>query len=483
VDRRTFVGRAGRAALASSLVPWWRLPQLLEDVDPRVRALDRELRGDVVGRGSAGYETARLLTNTRFDGLKPLAVAYCESADDVARCLRWAKKHGIRPAPRRCGHTYGGFSVPSGGLVVDVSRLAGVHVTPDRKSATVGAGAKLGSVYERLWNQAGVTIPAGSCLTVGVAGLTLGGGHGFLSRRFGLTCDNVRSLRIVTADGRILGCDSHEHSDLFWACRGGGGGNFGVVTSFRFAVHPVGRVTTFTVEWPWRDAIAAVAAWQAWAPHAPDGLFSVLSLSAAGGGTPSVRAVGQYLGSKTALAGLLRPLVDTGSPSRVSTVEREYLAATRYWGGGGGRSTYAAASDYAFRPLTRAGIRALVDGVEARTAGPAGSGTVLLDSYGGAIARKAAGATAFAHRRALFSSQEIAAWQPGGAAAANLAWLRRFHTALRPHVSGFAYVNYIDPAQTGSARAYYGANLRRLQAVKRRYDPGRLFRFAQGVGT
>ena len=467
--------------LASSLVPWWRLPQLLEDVDPRVRALDRELRGEVIGRGSAGYETARLLTNTRFDALKPLAVAYCESAEDVARCLRWSRRYGIRPAARSGGHSYGGYSVPSGGLAVDVSRLAGIRVTPDRKSATVGAGAKLGAVYERLWNQGGVTIPAGSCLTVGVAGLTLGGGHGFLSRRFGLTCDNVRSLRIVTADARILDCDAQEHPDLFWACRGGGGGNFGVVTSFRFAVHPVGRVTTFTVEWPWLDALAAVAAWQDWAPHAPDGLFSVLSLSAAGGGTPSVRAVGQYLGSKDALASLLRPLVDTGSPSRVSTVEREYLAATRYWGGGGGRSTYAAASDYAFRPLTRAGIRTLVEGVAARAAGPAGSGTALLDSYGGAIARQAAGATAFAHRDALFSFQEIAAWQPSGAAAASLTWLRNLHAELRPHVSGYAYVNYIDPAQTGWARAYYGTNLRRLQEVKRRYDPGRLFRFAQGI--
>src|SRR5829696_6582440 len=122
-----FVALAGQAALA----PWWRLPQLLDAADPRVRALDRELRGDVVARASAGYDAARRLTNTRFDGLKPLAVAYCESADDVARCLRWARRHGIRPVPRSGGHSYGGYSSASGGLVVDVSRLASVRLAPD----------------------------------------------------------------------------------------------------------------------------------------------------------------------------------------------------------------------------------------------------------------------------------------------------------------------------------------------------------------
>jgi len=207
----------------------------------------------------------------------------------------------------------------------------------------------------------------------------------------------------------------------------------------------------------------------------------VFGLSAAGGGAPAVRAVGQYLGSKDALATLLRPLVDTGTPSRVSTVEREYLASTRYWGGSGARSTYAAASDYAFRPLTRDGIRVLLDAIEARAASPTGGGAVLLDSYGGAIGRRAGAATAFPHRRALFSFQEIASWPSGALPAAGLAWLHRLHAGLRPHVSGYGYVNYIDPAERDWATAYHGGNLRRLQTVKRRYDPMRVFSFAQGI--
>jgi FAD/FMN-containing dehydrogenase len=481
LDRRTLLERGAQAALGASVVPWWRLPELFEASDPRVRALARELRGDVVERGAPGYGTARLLRSTRFDGVKPLAVAYCESADDVARCVRWAERHDIRLAARSGGHSYGGYSTVQNGLVVDVSRLDAVRPAADGKTAAVGAGATLGEVYARLYAARHVTIPAGSCATVGVAGLTLGGGHGFLSRRDGLTCDSVRSLRIVTAGGRVLDVSTREHADLLWACRGGGGGNFGIVTSFRFATHPIGAVSTFAVEWPWRDAAAAVAAWQAWAPHAPDDLFSVLSLSCAAGGSPSIRAVGQLAGPKSRLDALIAPLASTGAPTRVSTVARDYPSSVRYWGGNDVRSTFAAASDYAYRPLSAAGIRALLAGVAARSRGPAGGLSVLLDSYGGAIRRVPAGGSAFAHRKALFSLQELVSWQPGGPAAANLAWLRSFHASLRPYVSGFAYLNYVDPAQAGWQHAYYGSSLKRLQAVKRTYDPHGVFRFRQGI--
>jgi FAD/FMN-containing dehydrogenase len=481
VDRRTLLQQAGRFAAAASVAPWWRLPDLLEAADPRVRALDRELRGDVIGRGASGYDLARQLRNTRFDSIRPLAIAYCESADDVARCVRWATRNGIRLAARSGGHSYGGYSTIQNGLVVDVSRLDGVAVAADGATATIGAGAELGPVYERLWNARRVTIPAGSCSTVGVAGLTLGGGHGFTSRAFGLTCDSVRSLRLVTAAGAVIDVSRTAHPDLLWASRGGGGGNFGIVTSFRFAVHPVGAVSTFTVEWPWSDAARALATWQAWAPHAPNGIFSVLSLAASAGGQPTVRAVGQYLGPKSALAGLLAPLENTGTPTRVSTVDRDWLASTRYWGGGTARGTFAAASDFALRPLSLAGIQAVVRGVESRTRGPAGGTSVLLDSYGGAIRSVPPGGSAFSHRAALFSFQEIASWAPGGPSAANLAWLRAFHASLRPYVSGTAYLNYIDPGQRDWQQAYYGSSLKRLQSVKRTYDPRNVFHFAQSI--
>jgi FAD/FMN-containing dehydrogenase len=341
-------------------------------------------------------------------------------------------------------------------------------------------------VYEQLWRH-GVTIPAGTCPSVGIAGLALGGGIGYSSRKLGLTCDNVRALRIVTAAGRTLECSSGQHPDLFWACRGGGGGNFGIVTRFTFRVHPVANVTTYVIDWPWSDAPAAVAAWQRFAPNAPDALFSILTLSSIER-RARVTSSGQFFGSESELRSLLAPLANTGSPKRVSLRTRSFLDAARMWAGCPnaecrvGRGTFSAKSDYARRPLSHEAIQQLVARVEAHAAKPAlGRANVLLDAYGGAINRVPKQATAFVHRDALFSIQYLAAWSPGQAAAPNLAWLRELYAAMRGHVSGFAYQNYIDPDLRTWKRAYYGSNYPRLVAVKRKYDPGNVFRFRQSI--
>jgi FAD/FMN-containing dehydrogenase len=482
LDRRELLERAGRAALAAGALgalPAWTRPAAAAPM-PRLGELARALDGDLVARGAPAYAQARLLYDTRFDGVRPLAIAFCEGVQDVQRAVRWARKYGVRIAARSGGHSYGGYSTTAG-LVVDVSRMAGIRVDRANGTAAIGAGARLGPVYEKL-AAAGVTIPAGSCPTVGIAGLTQGGGVGFASRRFGLTCDNVRRLTIVTADARVLTCDAAHNPDLFWACRGGGGGNFGIVAGFTFRVHPVGSVTTYRVTWPWAEAHAAVAAWQQFAPHAPDGHFSVLSLSAGGGGSPGVGSSGQFFGSETELRALLRPLLAAGTPT-LSVKTRTYAEAMTYWaGGGGGRSTFAAKSDYAARPLSSAGIDEAMRWIAARAADATpGGGTILLDSYGAAINRVPRTATAFVHRSMLFSAQYLATWPPGPAAAANLSWLRRFYAAMRPHFSGFAYQNYIDPELTSWERAYYGSNYARLRQIKRKYDTANAFRFAQSI--
>lgn len=497
LTRHELLERGGRLALAAGVLPLaGRLPEAAWSAPPGIYGqLARTLQGEVIVPGDASYPQARVLYNTRFDGVHPQAIVLCESLEDVQRTVRWARKHAARIVPRSGGHSYGGYSVTPG-VVVDVSRLNRVTLDAEH-SAAVGAGARLIDVYDALW-QHGRTVPAGTCPTVGIAGLTLGGGIGFAARKFGLTCDNLLEATIVTAAGQAIVCNAREHGDLYWALRGGGGGNFGIVTRLVFRTHPVNHVATFSLEWPWTDARRVVKAWQRWAPHTPDALFSVCNLNCAGGGSPRITAAGQFFGSAAQLQALIRPLVEAGTPKRVSVTARTYMEAVRMWAGCSGtvaechlqpqgrlgRSTFKGKSDYGSKPLSPAGIATLVRKIESRASAGPGSGIVLLDSSGGAVNRVPKAATAFVHRDALFSLQYLAYWAPAdppAVAAANLAWLRGFRHAMRPFVSGFAYQNYIDPELENWKHAYYGSNFARLVSVKRRYDPGNVFHFRQSV--
>src|SRR4029453_8584693 len=244
--------------------------------------------------------------------------------------------------------------------------------------------------------------PAGTCPTVGMGGLAQGGGIGMSARKFGLTCDNLLEATVVLADGRAVLANAQSNPDLYWALRGGGGGNFGIVTRFVFRTHPVDDVVTYSIEWPWGDAKRVIDAWQKLAPTAPDGLFSVLNVNAAAGssGDPHITSAGQFYGAESRLRTLLQPLVDAGTALRFTTVNRTYMSATLMWAGCGGfaechlppqgnrgRSTFAAKSSFSSSRISSAGIDALLHQLEARRTTGSGSGIVLLDSWGGAINR------------------------------------------------------------------------------------------------
>jgi FAD/FMN-containing dehydrogenase len=357
--------------------------------------------------------------------------------------------------------------------------------------ATVGAGARLIDVYSGL-TPLGLTIPAGSCPTVGIAGLALGGGVGYAGRKLGLTCDNLLGLSLVTANGQLLECSPHEHGDLYWASRGGGGGNFGIATSFRFRTHAVGNVAYYQVIWPWADAARAFHAWQAFAPHAPDELFSSFYMSTNGargpGTVPFVSSGGQFFGSETALRSLIAPLVAAGAPTRVTVGTLTYIDAIMHWAGCHPieqcqvvpHTRFKSRSDYVNTPLSNAAITTLLSGLEASQASASlGGAALIFDASGGAINRLHPGATAFVHRNALFSIQYYSGWV--GTGAGGLHWNRSLYAAMRPYVSGFAYQNYIDPDLESWQHAYYGSNLRRLVAIKRKHDPHGFFRFAQSI--
>jgi FAD/FMN-containing dehydrogenase len=488
-DRRGLLERAGRLAVSAGALPVaLRRSEALD-----FAALQRRIAGTVVARGAAGYDAARLLYSPRFDGILPLAVVYCQSATDVSRTILWARQNKVRIAARSGGHSYAGYSTTPG-VVIDVSRLASVTVNAASGTVGIGAGARLMDVYRELAAR-GVTIPAGSCPSVGIAGLVLGGGVGFAGRKLGLTCDNLRSFTMVTADGVVRPCNPRRNPNLFWACRGGGGGNFGIATRFTFTTHPVSTVTTFRAVWSWSDAARVVDAWQRWGPNAPDELFSLLSVEATDSGGTRIGSSGQFFGTSSQLQALLAPFFAAGAtPVSLDIRTLPYLDAMLLWAGcsdalhcrlgdGVGRSTFAAKSDYVTTPLSRAGIDTLLRAIEARAAAPARA-SVLLDAYGGAINRIPKAATAFVHRDALFSFQYIAGWEPAGgnpAASAAISWLRNLHAAMRPHVSGLAYQNYIDAELPRWGLAYYGSNYARLRRVKRQYDPKNVFRFAQSI--
>jgi FAD/FMN-containing dehydrogenase len=281
LDRRDFLSRgaAGALALGLPLGP----PAAPTLTKTAARALRSAVRGRVFFPRTPAYSAERVVYNTRYNGARPDAVVRVESTADVAAVVRWANRFDVPVVARSGGHSYAGYSTTNNGVVVDLSRLRGVSVSNGR--ARVGAGAQLIDVQRRLTRR-GLSVPSGSCPSVGISGLTLGGGHELAGRRFGLTADNLRAATIVTADGRVRHVDANTDEDLFWACRGGGGGNFGIVTSFTLQTHRAPGAAWFFVCWPWSQAGAGLAAWQAFAPHAPAALTSVFSLGTTGGSGP-----------------------------------------------------------------------------------------------------------------------------------------------------------------------------------------------------
>jgi FAD/FMN-containing dehydrogenase len=449
----------------------------------------------------SGYDQARRLFEPRFDSLQPAAIAYCGAAADVAACLDFIKRFRLPVRVRSGGHSYAGWSSLTGGLIIDVSPMNSVSF--DGEAVTVGAGLDLIHFYARL-AASGVAVPGGSCPTVGIAGLALGGGVGPLVRLLGTTSDNVTAMELVTADGSELTCNDTQNPNLFWACRGGGGGNFGVTTSLTFRTTPLTEICVFGASWPWSQAARVVRAWQYWAPHAPDALWSTIRLSAPFGGGPTLSVTGTYAGPPHAAG---RHLDDFYSriglrPATATVAQETYLNAllfdadcaavpldTCHAGPGGqlARVPSFAKSDFFTRPLRAHGIRVLLSGIEdiATSKGASGGvGSITLAACGGAMNRPSTSATAFVHRDALFLAQYTTTWTSPGARREVMQqrnWLRTYYQALHPHASGQAYQNYVDPDLADWPNAYYGANYPWLTLVKTRFDPANVFEFPQSI--
>lgn len=489
-DRRQFLGYVGAGAatvLISGELELARAiagPQASQRLGNKaIKDLQRSVSGQVLVRGnSKAYNQARTVYNTRFAGVRPAAVVKVKNADDVQAVMKWANKYDVNIRARSGGHSYAGYSTTASGVVVDLSALGRVEANNGSKTATVGAGVGLISMYSALAKR-GVTVPGGSCPTVGISGLAMGGGMGFASRKFGLTCDNIASVSIVTPDGKLRTASAKENSDLLWACQGGGGGNFGIVTDFTFKTYRAKSAAYYFLSWPWSQANRALEEWQKLVATAPSDLCPFFSLTT-GSGSPEVGSIGQFFGSESELRGLLKPLTDVEG-AKLTTGTKKYIDLMQQWAGCSKESisscekpkpvAFYGASDYVQKEADSAGREAMIKAIEERQGD--GEGALLFDGYGGEINKVGATKTAFVHRNQLYCIQFYAEGKDKSAAR----WIASARKRLDKYVSGQAYQNYIDPTLKGWEKAYYGKNLDRLVQVKTKYDPHDRLSFKQGI--
>jgi FAD/FMN-containing dehydrogenase len=460
-------------------------------------ALEAAIAGKILLHGSRDYELLRKPAWAQFEAVRPEVVVLCATPADVAETLTFARRVGAETVVRSGGHCFAGRS-STRGILIDLSTMRSVSVADG--FATVEAGALLGDIYDRLDGH-GLTIAAGACPSVGIAGLALGGGLGILGRRYGLTSDQLVGARVVLADGRIVDCDEHREADLFWALRGAGGGQFGIVTHFVFRTVPADDLTCFKLTWPYTQAAAAIELWQDWAPNAPDELSASLLVNAPRDlDEPVVTLFGAMLGTETETADTLDRLIGQVAAEPISTTieqlrhrEAKRFLAEEAPGAERQDSTLPvepsrpslmfSKSEFFRRPLPPEAIAALVDAFAAgRETGQARE--LDFTPWSGGYNRTPTDATAFAHRDERFLLKHAVVVDSDGAAHGRDAardWLARSWLLVHPHGSGGVFPNFPDPDLTDWARAYHGANYERLARVKARYDPGNVFRFHQSL--
>jgi FAD/FMN-containing dehydrogenase len=445
-----------------------------------------ELDGRVLLPGADGYDEARRLWNAAIDR-RPAVIAQCSSATDVAAAVSCACASGLRIAIRGGGHSTAGHSVVDGGLMIDLSPMKEVAVDPVERVATVQPGVLLGEL-DRATQEHGLAVPAGTISHTGVAGLTLGGGIGWLMRKYGLTIDNLLEVEIVIADGGIVRASEHENADLFWAVRGAGA-NFGVVTEFVFRLHPVGTILGGPMLYPYRDAAALFKGARDVLAEAPDELNTALVLLTVPPHPPFPEELwGQKAAAITVaysgeletgahvvdrLRGLAAPALDLVAPMPYVALQSMLDDTAPH-----GLHHYNTAET-----LPALGDDS-VDAIVAAFADvPSPRSHVIVSHLGGAIGRVPQAATAFAQRDGAYLAWVLSIWEPGAVAEPHVAWGRRTKAALEPFGSGGTYVNSLEPdvRTIGRLRASYGDNWPRLVELKRRYDPENVFRLNQNI--
>jgi hypothetical protein len=437
--------------------------------------LEDRLDGRLLRPADPDYDRVRAVFNAMIDR-RPAAVVRCRNPADVCRGIAFAREHALALSIRGGGHNVAGNAVCDGGVMLDLSPMRHLHIDPERRTARAGPGLLLGDL-DRGTHRFGLATPLGVMSKTGIAGLTLGGGLGWLNGRFGLACDNLLAAEVVTADGELLEVGPAEHADLFWAIRGGGG-NFGVVTSFVYRLHPVGPVLAGAISYPWAAAHDVLRFHDEFVASAPDELSTVVSLGLDAAGQPAVAIAVCWCGTPEDGERVLAPLRAVGPPVTDTIGVTSYVALQSAPDAGfpSGRQHYWK-SGYLLN-TTDAALDTLLPHVPGMPSGTSGVG---LQRLHGAAGRVAPDATAFPHRRDQYDLLILAQWADPAASARNIAWARDLFEAMRPHLQDAVYVNNLGAEGADRVRAAYGPNHPRLAEVKRTYDAGNVFRLNQNI--
>ncbi|KAG0357581.1 hypothetical protein BG005_003365 [Podila minutissima] len=445
---------------------------------------------------SKAYNTDRLGFNLRFN-YKPAAIFHPRSEDDGAAAIRCAALHNVAVVPRSGGHSYEGYGVggKDGALIIDLNLFQKIAMDTNTGIAIVAAGVRLGDLYTKVWDAGQYLIPAGTCPTVGIGGLALGGGLGMVGRKYGLLSDSIVSMTMIDANGNVQEVNATSNIDLFWALRGAGAGSYGLVTEFKIQAYKApDKVTTFSITYPLRTYRSAIEAFGAWGPSAANDVMAVMILE-----PNSILINANFLGPKEQAQETINTLLNRipGKPTHIEMVEGTWLQAAIKWGSGTLNSTVWEGSRYSrgrsllYRtPLSTNEMDIIYKYLNYSP----DNGTitrVLIDIWGGKIDRPSSSSSAFDnHRGVLYSIQFFIAWNdpsstPGSIGPKCLKWSTDFSKEIQAaYRSGHnleAYQNYIERDLPNWLHAYYGNNVLRLQQIKKTFDPQNVFTFPQAI--
>jgi FAD/FMN-containing dehydrogenase len=433
------------------------------------------LRGDLLTPDDPEYDQARRVWNHMIDK-RPALIARCASEADVLRSIEFARERDLTVAVRGGGHSVAGYATCDDGLLIDLSQMKGLRIDAAHRTATAQPGLRLGE-FDRATQEVGLATPLGIVANTGIAGLTLGGGLGWLNGKYGLACDNVLSAHVATADGRLLTASPTEHPDLFWALRGGGG-NFGVVTQFVYRLNPVGPVIGGMTVYPLSEAKQVLSRYGELARACPDELTTAVFLILGPDGAPAVAIAVCYCGPATEGEAVVGPYRRLGTPAADMVASMSYVEQQgsfdagfppqrlHYWKAG------------FLDTLSDDAIEVMLESLRRMPSSMSGIG---LQHLHGAAARVGTDETAFTHRFDFWDVPILAQWSEPSDSERNIAWARETYAALEPFSKAGVYVNNLGTEGDERVRAAYGPNYARLASVKGTYDPTNFFHLNQNI--